>query len=842
MNQSEIIESFLKSYGTGANYTSGFLGMTLGVVVDGDDPLQMGRLKVFCPTLGDDPKVLGHIPWSIYISPFAGTINNNTYTRGAGADANATIPSTAITAGLSDTKDGAENAAVTPSTTPTTTPTPSTSTGSISYGFYAIPEMGSHVLVGCIDGDHRRRFWIGCAQSHQENNTLLTGRWKWKDDGTVDGPLSSSGDPIQPAYDNLSNSFGGNKKSPEWKSRIAEYQPIAIRSDYKQLPNSKITESDQINADIIATETDEWIKDALGAHGYDWTGFKSLGAYLSSRVFGFSTPGNNSLLMDDRPFNNRIRLRTTTGHQILLDDTNERIYISTNKGNSWVEMDSNGNIDMYSATRVSIACGSDMNFTSEGTIRMYASESIHMYAGHDYDTSVIAPGTTSTPTPTPGLPAMGDSLSAPLDALTTPSGDDYGSTSIGDPSQPPVKGEIRIHASTDFHTVSNNSRHKTLENSYQETGMNHYHSVGDSHVITAQNDMNASTIIGDHIVTSGNNIHSTSTNDTKHYAKGKTSIGSYQNAEVLSLNGETSVSGMNTVKIKSASSHVDLQASAVSGTGSVKLSASNSQTTIGPDGITHSSTGAIISSSGTEVTHQSAPGYSGDISTTPQPSNMDSLMFGIGLTWNIHSVTTADIKINAALGDIIQKTAILGHSYNALSTKVSDLVTGLDLTTYQLNLVSVATSTAISALSGSFSIPFSFNLGCLEASLFGSLPSALTSVFATLGALNAALVALGHAATTIEGLAGLLNGNISLLGLLGLPTSISLADFGISTCIPALPMFGGSIASSPPGVQTIEQLRSLVHGIYQAGAPRGTPPPLTPFDFTFTCPITFHRP
>ena len=46
------------------------IGMTLGVVVDTDDPLQMGRLRVFCPALNDNPKKLQHLPWAIYISPF----------------------------------------------------------------------------------------------------------------------------------------------------------------------------------------------------------------------------------------------------------------------------------------------------------------------------------------------------------------------------------------------------------------------------------------------------------------------------------------------------------------------------------------------------------------------------------------------------------------------------------------------------------------------------------------------------------------------------------------------------------------------------------------------------
>ena len=54
----EIINGFLEGYSSNVKNNTGFTGMTLGVVVDGDDPLQMGRLRVFCPSLNDDPKTI----------------------------------------------------------------------------------------------------------------------------------------------------------------------------------------------------------------------------------------------------------------------------------------------------------------------------------------------------------------------------------------------------------------------------------------------------------------------------------------------------------------------------------------------------------------------------------------------------------------------------------------------------------------------------------------------------------------------------------------------------------------------------------------------------------------
>ena len=293
-----IAENFNKLYSTngeGDDYPIAlFSGLTLGVVVDTDDPLQGGRLRIFCPSLNDNPKKPQHLPWANYISPFGGIINNSQYYRGTD-----------------------ENNA--------------TSEGSVHYGFWAIPEMGAHVLVGCIDGDPRRRFWIGCMPEHQQTNTQFHGRYRW-DKGKVEGPLTNSGQPIQPLYDNLKKAFNDEIDSPEFRSRAADYQPSANDENVGQVPNSKLKESlDQQNEQIRANDPDTWEHATLGAQGYDWSGFKQLGAIMSSRVYGMSTPGMHAFTMDDRPFNSRMRLRTNAGHQILMDDTNERIYISQPK-------------------------------------------------------------------------------------------------------------------------------------------------------------------------------------------------------------------------------------------------------------------------------------------------------------------------------------------------------------------------------------------------------------------------------------------------------------------------------------------------------------------------------
>jgi hypothetical protein len=405
LNDKNIFKTFEEIFDIsddGDKHSQADVSLTVGVVVDTDDPLQMGRLRVFCPSLNDDPRKLQHLPWAAYVSPFGGVVDNNCFARG------------------SDVKNFQTS-------------------GPVHYGFWAIPEQGAHALVGCVDGDPRRRFWLGCFPSQQQTHTIFTGRFKWSGfNGTPDGPFSSNNDPIQPLYNNLTTAFtstnpsyaGRNTRfSSEWKTRGADYQPTAVSQDVGEFPNTKdTTYLDEQNDQITVAEPDQWVKDILGAHGYDWTAFKNLGSFLASKVYGFGTPGGHSIWMDDRPFNCRVKLRTTSGHQILMDDTNERIYIATAKGNNWIEMDQAGNIDVYSSSRVSVHAASDINFSTEGSFRVKAQQGIFMYAGN--------------------------ATESPL-------------------SEPPNPGQIRLTSTDDMHIYSEaNIRTYSKENTYIQSNSN----------------------------------------------------------------------------------------------------------------------------------------------------------------------------------------------------------------------------------------------------------------------------------------------------------------------------------------------------------------------------------
>lgn len=324
--------------------------LAIGYVVDVDDPQQTGRVRACCPFLGDDPDpttmTVTNIPWARMGTPLAGVMPQGY--RGV------------------DGKVTAE----------------------VSYGFMGIPKVGTEVLVAVAEDDPSLRVIVACL--HHQSGTTAMPHGRYQSTGSFpDGPLALDGSQIQPLYDNYTTMFSGPyataRSSFEWMSRGADYTYSAGRGVAK---NPRQTTDD--NEDVTLSYPDGRTIQYTQGYATDRVGDQPNVANDPDRkydpqTYGLTSPGFHSLSMDDRVENCRIRLRTTTGHQVILDDTNERIYISTFKGKNWVEMDAAGTIDIHSDTRINIHASKDINMTSEETIRL-TSANIHLRASNEIRT------------------------------------------------------------------------------------------------------------------------------------------------------------------------------------------------------------------------------------------------------------------------------------------------------------------------------------------------------------------------------------------------------------------------------------------------------------------------
>ena len=109
-----------------------------------------------------------------------------------------------------------------------------------------------------------------------------------------------------------------------------------------------------------------------------------------SRVSGQRTPGGHSIVMDDgtetfkegvnyspdpsrqEGTNKLIRIRSSSGHQLLLNDEAGIVYIMQGDGKSWIQMDADGNIDVYAEKNIS--------YHAEDSINFYAADAFNVEA------------------------------------------------------------------------------------------------------------------------------------------------------------------------------------------------------------------------------------------------------------------------------------------------------------------------------------------------------------------------------------------------------------------------------------------------------------------------------
>jgi len=287
-------------------------GLMEGVVVDTNDPQQMGRVKIWVPSLDGDLYNIVNLPWATYVSPMAGQTRD--YPAGPGA---------AKTSGL------------------------------MSYGFWAVPKAGALALVGFLYNDPNRRVYMGSYFRDHGNRSLPTGRNR-PDIAKI--PVSDTFEPVEPQNEALTAQFRGDFDASESKTRGVYERAVA--QDKTEKDGTEGYQQDLIDP-----------KDEKGKPQYD------------PQTYVLTTPGRHSLIFQDNPENGRTRLKTAAGHQIILDDANERIYVSTAKGASWFEMDMDGRIHVYGADSISFATGGNFNVTAVGDFNVAAGGNVNIQSG-----------------------------------------------------------------------------------------------------------------------------------------------------------------------------------------------------------------------------------------------------------------------------------------------------------------------------------------------------------------------------------------------------------------------------------------------------------------------------
>ena len=110
-----------------------------------------------------------------------------------------------------------------------------------------------------------------------------------------------------------------------------------------------------------------------------------------SSVYGWRTPGSNAITMDDGNVSpdgeihpNQIRIQTGSGASVILDGTNDLIYVVNSTGSGWVEIGAKGEIMAYAQGSISMRAEKDFNIRADQNINMEAGQKINIKSGDNF--------------------------------------------------------------------------------------------------------------------------------------------------------------------------------------------------------------------------------------------------------------------------------------------------------------------------------------------------------------------------------------------------------------------------------------------------------------------------
>ena len=322
-------------------------GPYVGLVTNNRDPERLGRIAIIIEaSVGTTKTYQSHEVICRYMTPFYGT-KGAEHTEGSYANSDA--PG-------------------------------SYSQSRHSYGMWMVPpDVGTRVMVLFVEGDASQAYWIGCIP--EPNNNFMTPGIAASTNTQVD----AQGD-FQLSKEDL---YGTDKvPAGEINTRLLADSPGNIKQPVHPF------------AETLRQEG--LIQDAVRG-----TTTSSARRESPSQVYGISTPGRkdprgkkrkiggvdsikqeivdrltgHTFVMDDGDSageNQLVRMRSASGHQLLLNDSAGVVYLANGSGNVWMEFSANGAIDIYAGNSVNIRAGGDLNLHSDSDINMFARNQIKL--------------------------------------------------------------------------------------------------------------------------------------------------------------------------------------------------------------------------------------------------------------------------------------------------------------------------------------------------------------------------------------------------------------------------------------------------------------------------------
>lgn len=264
-----------------------------------------------------------------------------------------------------------------------------------SYGFFmSPPDVGNYVLCCFPANDYQSGYWFACLSTSlgkQMIPSIGSLPLNRVDPSSVPQDLLTF---IKPGYNYPVGEFNENDKRvyvSNWATatlkplHVPQYIRL-IRQGLDTDANGRGTISSSVQRDGISSvfgfstpgrptndpANDPALQEKLTTGEFDPQEF-----IARNRV------GGHSLTMDDGDLygkNNLVKLRTSAGHQILMNDTpgDEFLYIANSNGTAWIELTKEGDVLVYGQRDLSIRTRGNLMMHSDRLIQMNARGPIQM--------------------------------------------------------------------------------------------------------------------------------------------------------------------------------------------------------------------------------------------------------------------------------------------------------------------------------------------------------------------------------------------------------------------------------------------------------------------------------
>ena len=431
-----------------------------------------------------------------------------------------------------------------------------------SYGFWAVPpDPGTKVLVIFAEGLPNQGYWIGCIQDEYMNFMVPGGYPSDKGDNIIQNTLPDDLKNLPLPVGEFNKKLRDSKKSNNPDRFPRPHNPMMSRvlatqglqedivrgltstSSRRDIPNTvygwntpgpldKRAGKPKGKYGEFGQEKDIY-RSRLGGSAFtmddgDPTLLREAPATQVGAVYYDieTTPRNVSKADVTLPFNEHIKLKTRTGHQILLHNTEDLIYIGNAQGSAWIELTGNGKIDVYASDSINIRTETDLNITADRDINIRSGRDFNLTTGRDKKVQVgnnndviISNNDTKNVGVNQDLRVSG--------ARQKAIGEDE-DVQIAGTQRSTISGDYNLQVSKDGHIAINANFHSKVVGDYRQTinGAYNLNTLGENKLTSYQstqiksflnNKFDASTGNTEiksginHLETAGNHIHMNST-------------------------------------------------------------------------------------------------------------------------------------------------------------------------------------------------------------------------------------------------------------------------------------------------------------------------------------------